>query len=345
MNHLHLVIPVFDDWPSLQMLVTEIDRLAKDTGLKIAITVVNDGSIAPADPWADDLAALRHIQKLELIHLFTNMGHQRAIAIGLCAAVEADDAEAILIMDADGEDAPSAIPQFLEAARNSRDYCVVARRGRRVESLTFKASYRLYKLLFRILTGKQINFGNFCLLSRNYARRLVRVAELWNNLPAAILRSRLPIHSVQVDRAQRYAGKSKMNLTSLVVHGLSGISVYAETIFVRLLISVLGLFGLSVITILTVAVLRFFFPLHATPGWATTVSFGVTIILVQALSLMLSFILMLLNSRVQRSIIPFAEYTAFIDYRQELHAAPEDDRQATPTAEAVAVAVEALLRP
>ncbi|HLJ76338.1 MAG TPA: glycosyltransferase [Acidobacteriaceae bacterium] len=344
MNHLHLVIPVFDDWPSLQMLLTEIDRLADETGLRMAVTVVNDGSNTPADPWIPELAALRHIEKLELLHLFTNMGHQRAIAIGLCAAVEEDDAEAIMILDADGEDSPAAIPKFLEAARNSRDFCVVARRGKRIESLTFKASYRLYKLLFRILTGKQINFGNFCLLSRNYARRLVRVAELWNNLPAAVLRSKLPIHSIEVDRTQRYAGKSKMNLTSLVVHGLSGISVYAETIFVRLLISVLGLFGLSAVTILTVAVLRFFFPLHATPGWATTVSFGVIIILVQALSLTLSFILMLLNSRVQRSIIPFAEYAAFIDCRQNLLGAQDDDRPISASANAVAVAVEALLR-
>ena len=344
MNHLHLVIPVFDDWPSLQMLLTEIDRLADETGLRMAVTVVNDGSNTPADPWIPELTALRHIEKLELLHLFTNMGHQRAIAIGLCAAVEEDDAEAIMILDADGEDSPAAIPKFLEAARNSRDFCVVARRGKRIESLTFKASYHLYKLLFRILTGKQINFGNFCLLSRNYARRLVRVAELWNNLPAAVLRSKLPIHSIEVDRTQRYAGKSKMNLTSLVVHGLSGISVYAETIFVRLLISVLGLFGLSAVTILTVAILRFFFPLHATPGWATTVSFGVIIILVQALSLTLSFILMLLNSRVQRSIIPFAEYAAFIDCRQNLLGAPEDDRPISASANAVAVAVEALLR-
>jgi hypothetical protein len=336
-KHLHLVIPVFDDWPSLQLLLAEIDRLADETGLRMAVTVVNDGSNAPADPWIPEFAALRHIEKLELIHLFTNMGHQRAIAIGLCAAVEEDDAEAILIMDADGEDSPSAIPQFLETARNSQEFCVVARRGKRVESLTFKASYRLYKLLFRILTGKQINFGNFCLLSRNYARRLVRVAELWNNLPAAILRSKLPIRSVEVDRTQRYAGKSKMNLTSLVVHGLSGISVYAETIFVRLLISAVLLFVFSVATIVTVAVLRLFFPLHATPGWATTVSFGVTIILVQALSLTLSFILMLLNSRVQRSIIPFAEYTAFIDYRQDLRRPAEGHRQEMP------VAIEAAL--
>ena len=316
MNHLHLVIPVFDDWPSLQLLLTDIDRLAASTALRLSVTIVDDGSTIPADSWLPDIAALPHLGHVELIHLFMNMGHQRAIAVGLCAAVEADDAEAIAIMDADGEDAPSAIPRFLDAALGQQDFCVVARRGKRSESLTFKGSYWLYKVLFRLLTGKEINFGNFCLLSRNYARRLVRVAELWNNLPAAILRSKLPIRRISVDRHARYAGKSKMNLTSLVVHGLSGISVYAETIFVRLLISAVLLFGVSVVSILTVSALRIFAPLHATPGWATTVCFGVTILVVQLLSLILSFILMLLNSRVQRSIIPVAEYASFIDCRQ-----------------------------
>ena len=324
MNHLHLVIPVFDDWASLQLLLTDIDRLAERTGLRLSVTIVDDGSTIQADAWVPDIAALQHLGKVELIHLFTNLGHQRAIAVGLCAAVEADDAEAIAIMDADGEDAPSAIPRFLDAALGQRDFCIVARRGKRSESLTFKTSYLLYKVLFRILTGKEINFGNFCLLSRNYARRLVRVAELWNNLPAAILRSKLPIRRISVDREARYAGKSKMNLTSLVVHGLSGISVYAETIFVRLLISAVVLFGVSVVSILTVSALRIFSPLHATPGWATTVCFGMTILLVQALSLILSFILMLLNSRVQRSIIPVAEYTNFIDCRHVLRCASEE---------------------
>ena len=46
---------------------------------------------------------------------------------------------------------------------------------------------------FAILTGHNINFGNFCLISRAYAKRLIMTAELWNNFPAALLRLRVPI--------------------------------------------------------------------------------------------------------------------------------------------------------
>ena len=90
------------------------------------------------------------------------------------------------------------------------------------------------------------------------------VPDLWNNLPAAILRSRLPIHLVPIHRGRRYAGKSKMNFTSLIVHGLSGISVYADTIFVRLLILSVLLVVLSVALVTALLLLRIFVPTAAT---------------------------------------------------------------------------------
>ena len=101
-------------------------------------------------------------------------------------------------------------------------------------------------------------------------------------------------------------------------HGFSGISVYAETIFVRLLLFTVGLGCLTGFAIGTVLTLRLFVPRLATPGWATTVSFGMLIILVQAFSVTLSSILMLLNNRVQRLVIPIRAYAVYIDHRQRL---------------------------
>lgn len=319
MRRLRLVVPVYNDWDSFAILLRELDRLAARLPLQVCVSAVDDGSTLPPASDFCDPASLKSLESVEIIHLATNVGHQRAIAIGLCVAVEDADSEAILIMDGDGEDSPAAIEQLLQAAGQDPDFCVVARRGKRSENLTFKLSVLLYKALFHLLTGREITFGNFSLLSRSYARRLVSIPDLWNNLPVAILRSRLPIKSVQVDRAPRYAGQSKMNFTSLVVHGLSGISVYAEVIFVRLLFLTLGLFLLSCISIGLVLSLRLFFPpQYATPGWATTVSFGVLILLVQTLSFTLSFVLMLLNSRVQRLVIPIADYKYYVDHRETL---------------------------
>jgi glycosyltransferase involved in cell wall biosynthesis len=318
MQKLRLIIPVYNDWTSFNILLRELDEVARTLPVRMAVSAVNDGSTHTPEDELRDVEGLRNLESVEIIHLYSNVGHQRAIAIGLATAAEDDNFDAVLVMDADGEDSPRAIERMLEAAGNRRDFCVVARRRRRSENLTFKLSYVLYKCAFRLLTGRQISFGNFSLFSRSYVRRLVRVSDLWNNLPAAVLRSRIPIHCLPVDRAKRYAGKSKMNLTSLVVHGFSGISVYAETIFVRLMILTLILAGISTVSISVVLSLRLFLPRFATPGWATTVSFGMVILLVQVLSVTLSSILMLLNSRVQRLIVPLADYKCFVDYRQQM---------------------------
>jgi hypothetical protein len=109
-----------------------------------------------------------------------------------------------------------------------------------------------------------------------------------------------------------------MNFTSLVVHGLSGISVYADTIFVRLLFLTVFLAVFGTISVVAVLTLRLFFPAHATPGWATTVIFGLTIILLQVFFTALSSILMLLNNRVQRLVVPIADFKAFVEMRQLL---------------------------
>jgi glycosyltransferase involved in cell wall biosynthesis len=318
MQRLRLVIPVYNDWISFHILLRELDDVAAELPVRIAISVVDDGSTHGPEGELQDVPGLRNLEAVEIIHLYSNVGHQRAIAIGMATAAEDDNFDAVLVMDADGEDSPRAIAKLLAMAGDRQDFCVVARRRRRSENFTFRLAYVLYKFAFRMLTGRQIAFGNFSLFSRSYVRRLVRVSDLWNNLPAAVLRSRLPIQALPVDRARRYAGKSKMNLTSLVVHGFSGISVYAETIFVRLLFLTMVLASMSGILITVVMSLRLFLPRFATPGWATTVSFGMVILLVQVLSVTLSSILMLLNSRVQRLIVPLVDYKCFVDYREQI---------------------------
>jgi glycosyltransferase involved in cell wall biosynthesis len=321
MEKLRIIVPVFNDWLSFNLLLVELNKLASTLPVRLAISAINDGSTDSSDE-LKNLSSLTDLDALEIVNLHVNVGHQRAIAIGLCLAVHDADADAILVMDADGEDSPQAIPLLLQAAAARPDFCVVAKRRKRSENLTFKISYIAYKFIFKLTTAREIDFGNFSLFSVGFARKLVRVPDLWNNLPAAVLRSRLPIQAIPVDRAQRYAGKSKMNFTSLIIHGFSGISVYAETIFVRLLLVTGFLSALTGVSIAFVLSLRLLIPRAATPGWATTVSFGMIIILVQALSVTLSSILMLLNSRVQRLIVPIIDYAIYLDFRQTLLGAP-----------------------
>lgn len=313
-----VVIPVFNDWESLSILLRGLDRTATSLGCEMRVCVVDDGS-TQSDQWlSTTISGLTSIEHLELAHLAVNVGHQRAIAIGLCIAAETADCDAVLVMDSDGEDPPESLPVLLGCAAGRQNFCIVAGRRRRSESVTFKGSYIIYRTIFRLVTGKRIRFGNFSFLSIQYVRQLTMIPDLWNNLAAALLRSRLPLEEVPIDRGKRYVGRSKMNFTSLIVHGFSAISVYADTIFVRLLMTTVVVMCLTVPAVATVLLLRLFVPAHATPGWATTVTFGMTIILLQVLFTTLTSILALLNSRVQRQILPIVDYKPFVRERRIL---------------------------
>jgi ABC-type uncharacterized transport system permease subunit len=141
------------------------------------------------------------------------------------------------------------------------------------------------------------------------------VSELWNNLPAAIMRSRLPIALVPIDRGKRYYGSSKMSFVALSLHGISAYSVYTDAILVRLLIATFVLVFVGTLGAGVVSFLRLFFHSYATPGWATTVVFGTAIIISQAMFTTLMTALLLLNSRTQRLLIPAMESVHYIRAR------------------------------
>jgi glycosyltransferase involved in cell wall biosynthesis len=314
MKKLCVVVPVYNDWTSFGILLERLDAAASQLTVSMLVMGIDDGSTEPEPEWARGGSGKQwpSLAGVEIVQLAANVGHQRAIAVGLCVAVDDHDPDAVLVMDGDGEDPPEEIGSLLAAAAERKNFCIVAQRRKRTENLTFKAGYLVYKSVFRVVTGSEISFGNFSLTSRTYARRLVMVPDLWNNMAAAVLRSKLPVERVPIDRGHRYAGKSKMNFVSLVVHGMSGISVYAETIYVRMLLMTVALVALIAVSIPVLLVLRIYFPLHATPGWATTVSFGMIIIFLQLFLTTISSVLMLLNGRVQRLVLPLMDYKPYV---------------------------------
>jgi polyisoprenyl-phosphate glycosyltransferase len=214
-------------------------------------------------------------------------------------------------MDGDGEDRPEDALRLVGVHAKKRNSIVVATRQKRSETFSFQLFYFFYKMTFAVLTGRRINFGNFSLIPRQYIRRLVMMPELWNNLPAALIRSCLPLEELPTRRGRRYAGTSKMNYVSLMVFGLSGISVFTDVMFVRMLIMTGCLLAMGTIASSVVIAMRAL-TTFASPGWATTVAFGFLIVIVQATVSTLTVLLLLLNGRSQRTIIPGLDCKQFI---------------------------------
>ncbi len=234
---------------------------------------VDDGSVRqPLQVSAIEAAALEGV----VIKLRRNVGHQRAIAIGLSYVAEHFDDNVIVIsMDSDGEDTPESITELVGGLSSPDVDVVVATRKSRVESLKFKSFYIVYKLLFSLLSGRKISFGNFMAAKMPAVRRLSSMQELWTHVAAAVLGSKLRVQTCALDRGARYAGRSKMNFVGLALHGFRALMVFAEDVLVRVGIACTLVAGLSVVGGVVALLLKTMG--FATPGWFS-LAFGILLL-------------------------------------------------------------------
>ncbi|HEX4112475.1 MAG TPA: glycosyltransferase, partial [Stellaceae bacterium] len=235
MARIAIVTPVLDDWEAFQRLVAALGVALADADAVFDLIAVDDGSNSAFQISRLALPPEGAIRAVTVVRLALNLGHQRAIAVGLTEAGSRADLDAVVVMDSDGEDRPEDVPRLLAESADSPDAVIFAQRSRRSESRLFKVGLWGYKKLFRLLARQSVDFGNFSLIPIAAVRRLCHISDLWNNLPATVMRSRLAYRRVPTRRGRRYAGESKMNFVALVIHGMSALSVYSDVIFVRLL--------------------------------------------------------------------------------------------------------------
>jgi len=306
-DNLIILMPVFNDWETVSLILPALDRELTNGGLRAQVLIVNDGSMTPAPSGLGSIS-FTAIASIDVLVLRRNLGHQRAIAVGL-AFVEANrQCQAVVVMDSDGEDDPRDVPRLVReciAAENQK--IIFAERTRRSENLIFRMLYHLYRLGYFLLTGIHVRVGNFSVIPAGMLPRLVAVSELWNHYAAATYKARLPIALLPTRRSLRLAGHSRMNFVALVVHGLSAMAVFGDRIGVRLLIVVAIAMGLAIGALIAVVCIRLFTSL-AVPGWATYVSGFLLMMLIQMFFVILAFAFMILAARDTASIIPSRDY-------------------------------------
>jgi hypothetical protein len=305
-----VLVPIFDDWESATRLLSDLDRVAATLG-RVEVVLIDDGSNAPQPP---DFASgpFLHLVGVKIIHLARNLGHQRALAVGLVWAAQNSDVAYVIVMDGDGEDRPEDIlPLIAEARRQGSQKVVFAARAKRLESSWFQFGYHAYRLVHYVLTGVKVRVGNFSVVPAPCLQRLVVTSEIWNHYAASVYRTKIPHVSIPISRGSRYAGRSKMNLVSLVLHGLAAISVFIDVLGARLLVFLAGIGALAFLGISAIVSVRFFTRL-AIPGWATTAAGLLSVILLQTITLMLMFVFVILATRSAATFMPTRDCPQYI---------------------------------
>ncbi|GLS13205.1 MULTISPECIES: glycosyltransferase [Hydrogenophaga] len=313
-----VVTPVFEDREASARLFQE---LAAQFPQGLFVLAVDDGSVR--QPLDIDSLRAAGVQGA-VLRLRRNVGHQRAIAIGLAHACESlQDHQRVVVMDSDGEDLPATMPALLQGLDDAEVDVVVAQRKRRVETLRFKAFYAIYKRFFRLMTGRPIAFGNFMALKAAAARRLVAMQELSIHVAGAVLGSRLRTRACPLDRGPRYAGQSKMNFVGLVLHGFKGLMVFAEDVLVRVGIACGLIAGAALAGIVAAVLLKL--AGYSTPGWFS-VALGLLVLMLLQTGALALMTLMLTGVVRGGTVTTAIGYRDFVAAVIPTHPADDADR-------------------
>jgi polyisoprenyl-phosphate glycosyltransferase len=253
-------------------------------------TAGQDPEVAKLEPFAD----------VTVLRPPFNLGHQRGLVYALRKMLPRfDDDDAVVTMDADGEDRPEDLPRLL-AALDSTDgperHVVLALRTKRHEPPAFKVLYRGFKLLFRALTGATVRTGNYAVLPGSVAKRVLLHPTFDLAYSSAILALDLPITYVACERGRRYQGESKMTYGKLAMHGLRMLMPFTDRIAIRALAAFV-LFGLLGVVLAVVVVCLKIFTTSSIPGWTSYLAVSALIVSLVALGNFVSLFVLFSQTR------------------------------------------------
>ena len=228
MKKFTILIPIYNDWKSLEKLLKNINDNIKDIqNSKFNCVIINDSSTTD-NP---EIIVPSNITSIKLIHMNKNRGHARCNAFGIKYLSKNQNLDYVILMDGDGEDRPEEIKLFVNKVLAEPNTAVVAKRVKRSEGFLFQSFYQIHKYLTLLTTGKLVNFGNYSCLTKNNLEILSAKGSLWSSFTGSFKKYIKNYNEINSTRGIRYFGPSQMSFFKLAIHSLSIIGVFKYRVF------------------------------------------------------------------------------------------------------------------
>ena len=261
MRKIIILVPVYNDWTSLQKLIYEINNdIEEIKDVLFEFIVINDASTINQP----NLIKPKNIKSFKVLNMTKNKGHARCNAFGIRYINKYLEFDNIILMDGDGEDRPVEIKNLVERIKKNPKNSVVAKRIKRSEGPIFQFLYSSHKILTYLFTGKKINFGNYSCLTKLDVEKLSSKPSLWSSYSGTVKKYLKDLSEIDSTRGVRYFGPSQMSFFKLLIHSLSIIAVFKYQVFLRSALLLIILFYLNLylnIIVLPAQLLIIFFNL------------------------------------------------------------------------------------
>ena len=231
MNKYTIILPAYNDWKSLSILMVQIERCLINTNNIYKILIINDNS---TEKNTYKLNKNKFFKEVKVLNLRENIGSQKAIATGLkyISKYKNKKEDKFIIMDSDGEDDPKKIKEIVKLVdKNNNTKIITMNRTMRKESFFFSILYEIHLLVTFLITFKYIRFGNFSFITKKVVEKITKKKELWLAYSATLNKYFNAKNFILAPRRKRISGKSKMSYLALIIHSLNIQSVYKKNIF------------------------------------------------------------------------------------------------------------------
>lgn len=257
-----IVIPTYNEENSVHELFSQILETKKKNKFDIReVIFIDDGS---EDDTSLKLEELR--ESYELVKVITfrrNLGKSYALQKGF----EEADSDLIVTMDADLQDIPSELPNFLSKLDNGSDL-VSGWKKVRNDPVTKTFPSKIFNWIIRIIFNVKLHDINcgYKLYKKEVAKQLVLYGELHRFVPILVSHYGFKITEVAIKHNPRKFGNSKYGISRFLKGLIDLTSVFFITRFtarpnhlfgtVGVMIGILGGIGLSYLFVIWLVGIR-----------------------------------------------------------------------------------------
>ena len=208
-----VVVPVFRNEDTLNDMYAQVSSVIRQDGKTFEFLFVNDcspdGSAAVLKNLADAF------DEISIISLKTNCGQQKAVLIGMSYS----SGDYVVVMDADLQDPPEALPLLLSEFDESIDVVFAGRAGT-YEQWSRMLTSKVFKTILHLLTDVPANAGIYCVLKNQAAKKLTDFWAPRTYIVGMIGTAGLSPKSVLVKRNPRLKGTSAYSFIGRVRVGV-----------------------------------------------------------------------------------------------------------------------------
>jgi len=218
-----VIVPLYNE----ELVINESYRRLKEVMDSVKenyeIIFMNDGSRDGTRAKVEKIC--RVDEKIKLANFSRNFGHQAAITAGMDLA----EGATIIVIDADLQDPPEAIPKMIEKWKEGYEVVYAKRIKREGETFLKKFTAKVFYRVLKSMTSIDIpvDTGDFRLIDRSVCEALTSLPERNRFVRGLVSWVGYKQTFIEITRQERFAGETKYSLKKMMKLAFDGITSFS----------------------------------------------------------------------------------------------------------------------